>query len=79
MVQTGPKRPRHGGGEMWLTPDPLTPLENLGRKRRSKKLSVKKSLKKPVKSMPLQPEQTPHTELVSTTKELIQGLFSCKL
>ena len=49
MVQTGPKRPRGGQKEMWLTPDPLTPLENLsGRRRRSrgaKQLSGKKSLK----------------------------------
>ena len=37
MVQTGPKRPRRGGGgggELWLTPDPLTPLENIQHRQR---------------------------------------------
>ena len=34
MVDTGPKRPRWESGEMWLTPDPLTPLENFGRGKR---------------------------------------------
>ena len=34
MVDTGPKRPRWGSGEMWLTPDPLTPLDNFGRGKR---------------------------------------------
>ena len=42
MVQTGPKRPRGGEKEMWLTPDPLTPLENLSRRRRSSKPSTRK-------------------------------------
>lgn len=42
MVQTGPKRPRRGGGggELWLTPDPLTPLENIQHRQRRRSLTA---------------------------------------
>lgn len=45
MVQTGPKRPRHEGGELWLTPDPLTPLENIQHKQRRRSTASKPKAK----------------------------------
>lgn len=46
MVQTGPKRPRQGSGELWLTPDPLTPLENIQHRQR-RRSTASKSKPKP--------------------------------
>ena len=86
MVQTGPKRPRHGGGELWLTPDPLTPLENIQHRRRKRSsLTASKTRPKPSsltesrrrastgrrKSMaPKSPEHASTTSDESPTKQL---------